>query len=115
MVQVTAAGALFRLGQREKWARIEQAAVSQDGYERGAAMRILGRSADPRAIPILVNGMSDHQPTIRVASASGLGQLGLSQAVPYLVEGFTNGIPGAADRCGCQPRKASSKGSDTPY
>ncbi|MDX1410640.1 MAG: HEAT repeat domain-containing protein [Nitrospirales bacterium] len=93
MVQVTAAGALLRLGQRENWARIEQAAVSHDGYERGAAMRILGRSADPRAIPILVNGMSDHQPTIRVASASGLGQLGLSQAVPYLVEALTNGIP----------------------
>jgi HEAT repeat protein len=93
MVQVTAAGALFRLGRREQWARIEQAALSQDGYERGAAMRILGRSADPRAIPILVNGMNDHQPTIRLASASGLGQLGLSQAVPYLVDALTNGIP----------------------
>ena len=56
-------------------------------------MRILGKSADPRAIPILVNGMQDHQPTIRVASASGLGQLGLSEAVPYLVEALTKGIP----------------------
>ncbi len=93
MVQVTAAGALYRLGRREYWARIEQAALSQDGYERGAAMRILGKSADPRAIPILVNGMQDHQPTIRVASASGLGQLGLSEAVPYLVDALTKGIP----------------------
>ena len=93
MVQVTAAGALYRLGRRENWTRIERAALSQDGYERGAAMRILGKSADPRAIPILVNGMQDHQPTIRVASASGLGQLGLSEAVPYLVEALTKGIP----------------------
>ena len=93
MVQVTAAGALFKLGQKAYWTRIEQAALSQDGYERGAAMRILGRSADPRAIPILVNGMKDHQPTIRVASASGLGRLGVSQAVPYLVDALTNGIP----------------------
>ena len=93
MVQVTASGALYRLGRKDQWARIVKASVSQDGYERGAAMRILGKSADLRAIPILVNGMNDYQPTIRVASASGLGKLGLSQAVPYLVEALKTGIP----------------------
>ena len=93
LVQVAAAGALFALGKEKYWARIEQAASSPEGYERGAAMRILGDLADARAIPILVKGMDDHQPTIRVASASALGNLGLSQGVPYLVEALTNGIP----------------------
>ena len=92
-MQVTAAGALFRLGRMEMWDRIENSASSKDGYERGTSIRLLGNLGDARGLPILVNGLNDSQPTIRGAAASALGKLGLPQAVPHLVEALSKGIP----------------------
>ena len=93
VVQVTAAGALIMLGKRENWVRVEQASGSEEGYERGVAVRLLGELQDSRALPKLIQTLTDPQPTIRVAAAAALGKLGQPDAVPALVEVLSKGIP----------------------
>ena len=39
-VQVAAAAALYRLGQKNQWKRVERATNVKEGYERGSALRI---------------------------------------------------------------------------
>ena len=82
-MQVTAAGALIMLGKTEHWARIEQASISEEGYERGVAVRLLGELQNARALPRLIQTLTDPQPTIRVAAAAALGKLG--HRMPFLL------------------------------
>ena len=48
LVQIAAAQVLFKLGQKKLWTRLEQGARSQEGYERGGAIRAFGELKDPR-------------------------------------------------------------------
>ena len=93
VVQVAAAGALYRLGLKEYWNRVHQGALVEEGYERGAALRMLGELGDARALPILRKGLQDSQPSIRAAAAASLGQLALPEAIPDLIGVLSGTIP----------------------
>lgn len=93
LVQVAAAGALFTMGHKEYWARIEQATQASEGYERGAALRMLGDLNDPRALPILEKGLADSQPSIRAAAAASLGKLALPGSADALFPMLNDRIP----------------------
>lgn len=93
VVRVVAAAALYRLGQKEQWQNVEQAAIVADGYERGAALRMLGEMGDPRGVPLLTRGLRDPQPSIRAAAAASLGKLGLAESVPPLIAALSDPVP----------------------
>ena len=76
VVQVAAAAALYRLGQKEHWQTVERATNVPEGYERGAALRMLGEIGDSKGLPLLEQGLRDKQPSIRAAAVASLGKLG---------------------------------------
>jgi HEAT repeat protein len=92
-VQVAAAAALYRLGQKDQWDRVERATNVQEGYERGSALRMIGEIGDPRGLPLLELGLRDKQPSIRAAAAASLGKLGLPEGVPLLIGALSEPVP----------------------
>ncbi len=93
VVRVVAAAALYRLGQKEQWQNVERAATVAEGYERGAALRMLGEMGDARGLPLLTQGLRDPQPSIRAAAAASLGKLGLAEGIPPLVAALSESVP----------------------
>lgn len=93
IVQVAAAAALYRLGQKERWHRVEQATTVREGYERGSALRMIGEMEDPRGLALLTQGLRDEQPSIRAAAAASLGKLGLAEGVPPLIAVLAEPVP----------------------
>lgn len=93
VVQVAAAGAMYRLGYTGYWGRIQKGAQVQEGYERGSALRMIGEIGEPLGFPILEQGLLDKQPSIRAAAVASLGKLGLSKAVPMLVPLLSEPVP----------------------
>ena len=93
IVQVAAAAALYRLGQKERWHRVERATHVTEGYERGSALRMLGEMEDPRGLRLLLQGLHDTQPSIRAAAAVSLGKLGLAEGVPPLIALLSEPVP----------------------
>ena len=93
IVKVAAAAALYQLGQHEYWQNVERAATVAEGYERGAALRMLGDMGDPRGLPLLTQGLRDTQPSIRAAAASSLGKLGLAEGIPPLIAALSEPVP----------------------
>ena len=93
LVQVAAAGAMVKLGHTEFWERVKKSALQDEGYERGAAYRVLGELGDPRGIDILRQGLNDRQPSIRAAAASSLGKLHMDEAIPFLMAALNEKSP----------------------
>ncbi len=93
VVQVAAAAALYRLGQAEHWQAVERATSVPEGYERGAALRMLGEIGDPKGLPFLAQGLRDKQPSIRAAAVSSLGKLGAVEGVPLLLRALADPVP----------------------
>ena len=93
IVQVAAAGAMVKLGDAEFWERVTKSAQQDEGYERGAAYRVLGELGDARAIKILQEGLRDRQPSIRGAAAASLGKIQIEEAVPILMSALSEKSP----------------------
>ena len=93
VVQVAAAAVLYRLGQKERWQAVERATNVPEGYERGAALRMLGEIGDPKGLPLLAQGLRDKQPSIRAAAAAALGKLGSAEGVPFLINALADPVP----------------------
>jgi HEAT repeat protein len=60
------------------------ALATQPGPGRRTAVSALGRSRNPRATPILLEALTDPDPTVRTASAEALGALPTATAVSRL-------------------------------
>ncbi len=93
VVQVAAAAALYRLWQKEHWQTVERATSVPEGYERGAALRMLGEIGDSKGLPLLERGLRDKQPSIRAAAAASLGKLGSVEGVPFLINSLADPVP----------------------
>ena len=93
IVKVAAAAALYQLGHKEQWRNVARAATAAEGYERGAALRMLGDMGDPRGLPLLTQGLHDAQPSIRAAAAASLGNLGLAEGIPPLIAALSEPVP----------------------
>ena len=91
VVQIAAAAALYRLGRHEHWQTVAQATDVPEGYERGAALRMLGEIGEPQGVPLLEQGLRDRQPSIRAAAAASLGKLG--QGAPLLIAALSDPVP----------------------
>ena len=97
LVRVTAEGVLAILHQAGAWERLRESAAAANPEARGTALRMLGETKDRRGLPTLKEALSDTQPSVRGAAATGLGEFGAlgrdcpadrgSSAIPFLRSG----------------------------
>lgn len=102
-VRIAAYGALIRLGKKEFWVELQQAAASPNPEDRADAIRTIAELKDQRGIPIMIEALTYKQPSVRGAAARGLGHLGhrgargqieelLRDPVPAVRESATGGL-----------------------
>ncbi len=93
IVQIYAAQAMFELGYKDYWNRLIQGAKSEEGYERGASIRVLGELKDQRALPVLEQAAKDSQPSIRAAAVVSLGKLQTPTSLNILKGALFDPVP----------------------
>ena len=67
------------------WQLLEQGAGSKNFSSRAVAVRVLGLlPADTHALAMAEKALQDEEPSVRIAAATALGQIGAKRAVPKL-------------------------------
>ena len=82
------ARALEAVGARDDaWVRQAISEAYESGVRRMkvAAVHAMGRSAEPRWLPLLLRGLGNEEAEVRYEAATALGSLGDESAVPHLV------------------------------
>ena len=79
-VRIAAYGALIRLGKKEFWAELQQAAASSNPEDRADAIRTIAELKEPAWCPDHDKALTYKQPSVRGAAARGLGHLGHKEA-----------------------------------
>lgn len=92
-VRIAAYGALIRLGKKEFWAELQQAAASPNPEDRADAIRTMAELKDQRGVPIMIEALTYKQPSVRGAAARGLGHLGHKEARGQIEELLRDPVP----------------------
>ena len=92
-VRIAAYGALIRLGKKEVWAELQQAAASPNPEDRADAIRTIAELKDQRGVPIMIESLTYKQPSVRGAAARGLGHLGHKEARGQIEELLRDPVP----------------------
>ncbi len=92
-VRIAAYGALIRLGKKEFWAELQQAAASANPEDRADAIRTIAELKDQRGVPIMIEALTYKQPSVRGAAARGLGHLGHKEARGQIEELLRDPVP----------------------
>ncbi|HEU4685595.1 MAG TPA: HEAT repeat domain-containing protein [Nitrospira sp.] len=79
-VRIAAYGSLLKLGHKEAWQPLRQAAEAPNPEDRAEAIRVMADVKDPRAAELMVDLLSHKQPSLRGTAARGLGHLGKREA-----------------------------------
>ena len=92
-VRIAAYGALIRLGQKEAWAQLQQAAEAPNPEDRADAIRTIAELKDQRGAPIMMESLAYKQPSVRGAAARGLGHLGRKEARGQIEQLLKDPVP----------------------
>jgi HEAT repeat protein len=92
-VRVAAYGALIRLGRKEMWESLRQAAESANPEDRTEALRVIVDLKDQRAVPLMIELLTYAQPSVRGTAARGLGQLGRKEARGQIEQLLKDPVP----------------------
>lgn len=92
-VRIAAYGALIRLGKKDAWTQLQQAAESLNPEDRADAIRTIADLNDQRGVPIMLESLSYKQPSVRGAAARGLGHLGRKEARGQIEQLLKDPIP----------------------
>jgi HEAT repeat protein len=87
------ARALEAVGARDDaWVRQAISEAYESGVRRMkvAAVHAMGRSAEPRWLPLLLRELGNEEPEVRYEAATALGSLGDESTVPHLVRTLTD-------------------------
>jgi len=87
------ARALEAVGARDDaWVRQAISEAYESGVRRMkvAAVHAMGRSAEPRWLPLLVRELANEEAEVRYEAATALGALGDESTVPHLVKALTD-------------------------
>ena len=88
-IQAASAIALAQIGDRSavpSLMRLAQTPQQNASFSiRFYAAYALGALGDSRAVPLLIQGLGDHNPYVRVSAAGALGQMHVRAAVPPLI------------------------------
>ena len=75
-VRIAAYAALIRLGRKEAWDQLRQAADAPNPEDRAEAIRVMADLEDPRGAALMADLLAYQQPSVRGAAVKGLGRLG---------------------------------------
>lgn len=75
-VRIAAYGSLIRLGRKEAWTQLKQAADAPNPEDRAEAIRMIADLHDPRGAEVMTDLLTYQQPSVRGAAVRGLGHLG---------------------------------------
>jgi HEAT repeat protein len=93
IVRVAAYGALVRLGRKEMWESLRQAAEAANPEDRTEALRVMVDLKDQRAVPLMIELLTYAQPSVRGTAARGLGQLGRKEARGQIEQLLKDPVP----------------------
>lgn len=83
--RVFAGYGLAALGAPDGFGTLEDVALSdQQWVQRRYAVELLGKTKDPRAVPILLRALSDEHANVRVSTVRSLAEIGDPAALPAL-------------------------------
>ncbi|MDP1768442.1 MAG: HEAT repeat domain-containing protein [Nitrospirota bacterium] len=96
-VRIAAYAALIRLGKKEAWTQLHQAAESLNPEDRADAIRTIADLNDQRGVPIMIESLTYKQPSVRGAAARGLGHLGRKEVRGKIELLLKDPIPGVRE------------------
>jgi HEAT repeat protein len=79
-VRIAAYASLLRVGRKEAWEQLRQAAEAPNPEDRAEALRAIAELKDPRGGALMMALLTYAQPSVRGAAARGLGHLGHAEA-----------------------------------
>jgi len=79
-VRIAAYGSLIRLGRKEAWTQLKQAAAAPNPEDRAEAIRMIADLDDQRGAEVMTDLLTYQQPSVRGAAVRGLGHLGRKEA-----------------------------------
>jgi HEAT repeat protein len=79
-VRIAAYGSLIRLGRKDAWEQLRQAADAPNPEDRAEALRVMADLKDERGAALMKDLLTYKQPSVRGAAARGLGHLGKKEA-----------------------------------
>jgi HEAT repeat protein len=92
-VRIAAYGALIRLGKKEAWNQLQQAAEVSNPEDRAEAIRTIAELNDQRGASIMMKSLTYKQPSVRGAAARGLGHLGRKEARGQIEQLLKDPVP----------------------
>jgi len=92
-VRIAAYASLIRLGQKDAWSQLRQAADSPNPEDRAEAIRVIADLHDQRGAPLMIELLTYKQPSVRGAAVRGLGQLGRKEAREKIEQLLQDPIP----------------------
>ncbi len=75
-VRIAAYGALIKLGRKDAWKQVREAAEALNPEDRAQAIQVIADLKDERGASLMTALLTYQQPSVRAAAARGLGQLG---------------------------------------
>lgn len=96
-VRIAAYGSLIRLGRKDAWEQLRQAAAAPNPEDRAEAIRVMADLNDQRGAPVMVDLLTYKQPSVRGAAVRGLGHLGKKEAREQIEELLHDPIPGVRE------------------
>jgi vesicle coat complex subunit len=88
---------LIRLGKKEAWTQLQQAAESLNPEDRADAIRTIADLNDQRGVPIMIESLTFKQPSVRGAAVRGLGHLGRKEVRGQIEQLLKDPIPGVRE------------------
>jgi HEAT repeat protein len=92
-VRIAAYGALIRLGRKEAWDQLRQAADAANPEDRAEAIRAIADLKDQRGTALMMDLLTYKQPSVRAAAARGLGHLGKQDARSAIEQLLRDPVP----------------------
>jgi HEAT repeat protein len=96
-VRIAAYAALIRLGHKDAWESLRQAADVPNPEDRAEALRVIADLHDQRGASLMMDLLAYKQPSVRGAAVRGLGQLGRKEAREKIEELLQDPIPGVRE------------------
>ena len=75
-VRIAAYGALMKLGRKDAWKQVREAADAPNPEDRGQAIQVIADLKDERGVSLMIELLTYKQPSVRASAARGLGLLG---------------------------------------